>query len=203
VPPFTVVVPPKLVAAPSVNVPAPLFTSDPFAPAIVPSVLPAATVNAVVPRLSVPPLSALTLEVAPFKFNTPPLTVPSVATPPTVVAPPLTVVTDAAFVTPVMPPLTLVLESVPAFTMPPLISLVSRPATFTIPRLIPPVIVAFDANRVFPAPDSDASVVVPLAPVKYTLFAVVFKLLTALRLKPVPLIVANPLASTLNAAALL
>jgi hypothetical protein len=120
--------------------------------------------------------------------------------PPTVVAPPLTVVTDAALVIPVTPPLTLVLESVPAFTTPPLMSLVSRPATFTVPRLRPPVIVAFDANRVFPSPDSEASVVVPLTPVKYTLLAVVFKLLTAARVRPVPLIVANPLASTLKAA---
>jgi len=87
--------------------------------------------------------------------------------------------------------------------MPPLISLVSRPATFTVPRLIPPAIVAFEANRVFPAPDSDASVVVPVTPVKYTLLEAVFRLLTALRLKPVPLIVAKPLAFTLKAAALL
>jgi len=204
VPPFTVVVPPKLVVAPKVNVSAPLFTSEPLAPVIVPSVLPAATVSAVVPRLSVPPLRALTLEVAPFKFSTPPLTVPSVATPPTVVAPPLTVVTVAAFVTPVTPPLTLVLESAFVFTTPPLMSLVSRPATFTVPRLIPPlVIVALDANRVFPAPDSEAKVVVPLTPVKYTLLEVVFRLLTAPRLKPVPLIVAKPLAFTLRVAALL
>jgi hypothetical protein len=152
---------------------------------IVPSVLPAATVNTVVPRLSVPPFSALTLEVAPFKFSTPPLTL----------------VTDAAFVTPVTPPLTLVLESVPAFTTPPLMSLVKRPATFTVPRLSPPVIVAFDANRVFPAPLNPANVVVPVAPVKYTLFDAVFRLLTAPRLKPVPLIVANPLAFTLSVAA--
>jgi hypothetical protein len=203
VPPFTVVAPPKLVAAPSVNVSAPLFTSDPVAPVIVPSVLPAATVNTVVPRLSVPPFSAPTLDVPPFRFSTPPLTVPSVAIPPTVVAPPLTVVTDAPFVIPVTPPLTLVLESVPAFTTPPLISLVSRPATFTVPRLIPPVIVAFDANRVFPAPDKEAKVVVPVTPVKYTLLEVVFRLLTAARLKPVPLIVAKPLAFTLRVAALL
>jgi hypothetical protein len=88
--------------------------------------------------------------------------------------------------------------------MPPLMSLVSRPATFTVPRLIPPlVIVAFEANRVFPAPLNTANVVVPLTPVKYKLFAVVFRLLTALRLKPVPLIVANPLVSTLRVAALL
>jgi hypothetical protein len=203
VPPFTVVVPPKLVAAPNVNVSAPLFTSDPFAPVIVPSVLPPATVNTVVPRLSVPPFSALTLDVVPFKFSTPLLTVPRVAIPPTVVVPPLTVVTDAAFVTPVMPPLTAVLESAFAFTTPPLMSLVSRPATFTVPRLIPPLIVAFEANRVFPAPLKDVSVVVPVTPVKYTLSAVVFKLLTTPRLKPVPLIVAKPLASTLRVAALL
>jgi len=56
---------------------------------------------------------------------------------------------------------------------------------------------------VFPAPDSEASVVVPLTPVKYTLLAVVFKLLTALRLKPVPLIVTKPLAFTLRVAVLL
>ena len=104
VPPFTVVLPPKLVAAPNVNVPTLSFTSDPFAPVIVPSVLPADTVNAVVPRFNVPPLSVLTLEVAPFRFNTPPVTVSSVATPPTVVAPPLTVVILAAFVTPTTPP---------------------------------------------------------------------------------------------------
>jgi hypothetical protein len=65
------------------------------------------------------------------------------------------------------------------------------------------VIVAFDANRVFPSPDSEASVVVPLTPVKYTLLDVVFKLLTAARARPVPLIVANPLAFTLRVAALL
>jgi hypothetical protein len=202
VPPFTVVVPPKLVVAPNVNVSAPLFTSDPLAPVIVPSVLPAATVNTVVPRLSVPPLRALTFEVAPFKFSTPPLTVPSVAMPPTVVAPPLTLVTDAALVIPVTPPLTLVLENVPAFTTPPLMSLVKRPATFTVPTLIPPlVIVALDANRVFPAPVKDANVVVPLTPVKYTLFDAVFRLLTAPRFRPAPLIVAKPLASTLRVAA--
>jgi len=155
-------------------------------------------------KLSVPPLSALTLEVTPFRFNTPPLTVPSVAAPVTVNEPPLTVVAPAVVVTPTKPPLTLVLESAFAFTMPPLILLVSRPATFTVPRLIPPlVIVAFDANRVFPAPDSDASVVVPLTPVKYTLLAVVFRLLTAPKLRPVPLIVAKPLAFTLRVAALL
>jgi hypothetical protein len=95
-----------------------------------------------------------------------------------------------------------VLDSVPAFTTPPLMSLVSRPATFTVPRLIPPlVIVAFDANRVFPAPLNPANVVVPLTPVKYTLFAVVFRLLTAPKLRPVPLIVAKPLAFTLRVAA--
>jgi hypothetical protein len=124
--------------------------------------------------------------------------------PPTVVVPPLTVVTVAPFKTPVTPPLTLTLESVPAFTTPPLISLVNRPATFTVPRLIPPlVIVAFEPNRVFPPPLSDANVVVPLAPVKYTLFDAVFRLLTAPRLNSVPLIVAKPLADTFKAATLL
>jgi hypothetical protein len=118
-------------------------------------------------RLIEPPFNALTLAVAPFRLNTPALTVPSVAMPPTVVVPPLTVVTLAPFETPITPPLTLTLESVPAFTTPPLISLVSRPATFTVPRLIPPlVIVAFDPNRVFPPPLNDANVVVPLTPVK-------------------------------------
>jgi hypothetical protein len=170
---------------------------------IVPSVLPADTVNTVVPRFNVPPLSVLTLEVAPFRFSTPPLTVFNVATPPTVVTPPLTVVMLAAPVTPTTPPLTLVLESVFAFATPPLMADVSSPATFTVPRLIPPlVIVAFDPNRVFPAPLNEASVIVPVAPVKYTLLLAVFRLLTAPRLNPVPLIVANPLAFTLSAAAL-
>jgi hypothetical protein len=200
---LTVVLPPKLVAAPKVNVPTPSFTSDPFAPVIVPRVLPADTVNTVVPRFNVPPLSVLTLEVAPFRFNTPPLTVSSVAAPPTVVAPPLTVVIPAVVVTPTTPPLTLVLESAFAFTTPPLMSDVNRPATFTVPRLIPPlVIVAFDPNRVFPAPLNEASVIVPVAPVKYTLLLAAFRLLTAARLNPVPLILAKPLAFTLKAAAL-
>jgi hypothetical protein len=171
---------------------------------IVPSVLPADTVNTVVPRFNVPPLRVLTLEVVPFRFNTPPLTVSSVATPPTVVAPPLTVVILAVSATPTTPPLTLVLESVFAFATPPLMADVSRPATFTVPRLIPPlVIVAFDPNLVFPAPLNEASVIVPVDPVKNTLLLAVFRLLTAPRLKPVPLTVAKPLAFTLRAAALL
>jgi hypothetical protein len=104
---------------------------------------------------------------------------------------------------PINPPLTFVLISEFAFTTPPLISDVNNPATFTVPRLNPPVIVAFEANRVLPAPVRDTSVVVPVTPVKFTLLAVVFRLLTAPRLNPVPLIVAKPLASTLNAARLL
>ena len=187
----------------SVSVALVSLISAPF-PLSVPALSPALTVRVVAPlKLSVPPLSALTLEVDPFKFNTPPLTVPSVAAPVTVNEPPLTVVTPAVVVTPTKPPLTVVLASAFAFTTPPLMSDVSRPATFTVPRLSPPVIVAFDANRVFPAPDSDASVIVPLAAVKDTLSAVAFRLLTAPRLNPIPLIVANPLASTLRVAALL
>jgi len=109
----------------------------------------------------------------------------------------------ATSVTPTTPPLTLVLESVFAFATPPLMAEVSRPATLTVPKLIPPlVIVAFEPNRVFPAPLNEASVTVPVAPVKYTLLLAVFKLLTAPRLNPVPLIVAKPLAFTLKAAAL-
>jgi hypothetical protein len=65
------------------------------------------------------------------------------------------------------------------------------------------VIVAFDANWVYPLPVRAATVIVPVALVKETLFKVVLALLTAPRLNPVPLIVAKPLASTLNAARLL
>jgi hypothetical protein len=98
------------------------------------------------------------------------------------------------------PPLTVPALNVAEDTTPPLMSLVKRPATFTVPKLIPPfVIVALEANRVFPAPDSEANVVVPEALVKETLFAAAFPLLTAPRLRFVPLIVAAPLASTFNA----
>jgi len=162
VPPFTVVVPPKLVAAPNVNVSAPLFTSDPFAPVIVPTVLPAATVNTVVPRFNVPPVSALTLEVAALRFKTPPLTVPSVAMPPTV-------------------------------REPPLISDVNMPKTLVVPSLIPPLVtMAFEPNRVFPAPEREVSVIVPIDAVKYRLLSLVFALATAESDRPEPLKTAKP-----------
>jgi hypothetical protein len=157
---------------------------------------------------------------APFKFNTPPLNVPTLATPPTVivpalinpsvpappntVTPPLTKFTLPFVVTFVVPPLTVPALNAPAFTDPPVIFDVNNPATFTIPSLIPPpLIVALLPNRVLPTPLNPLNVIVPLAAVKYTLSATTFALLTLLKLNPVPLTIAVPLPSTLNPAALL
>jgi hypothetical protein len=62
------------------------------------------------------------------------------------------------------------------------------------------MMIALEANPVLPVPDKDTSVIVPLEAVKNTLFGDMFELLTAARLNPVPLIIADPLESTLNVA---
>ena len=154
-----------------------------------------------------------------FRFNVPLVNVATVAAPPTVVTPPFTVVSPAVVPMPVTPPviepivaaaaivfnppLTLVAFNAFAPTTPPLMSLVSSPITSTVPFAIPPVIVALLPKRVLPNPLRLASVIVELAPLKFTALVLVFALLTAPRLRPVPLIVANPLAFTLSAAVLL
>jgi hypothetical protein len=81
---------------------------------------------------------------------------------------------------------------------------VNNRATSTTPSEIPPLlIVALPANLVLPTPVNPASVIVPVVLPKSTLSAVVFALLTAPRLNPLPLILANPLLFTARAATLL
>jgi len=65
---------------------------------------------------------------------------------------------------------------------------------------MPPLIVALLPKRVFPAPLNPANVIVPLVALKFTALSVVFALLTVASDNPLPLIVAKPLALTLNAA---
>jgi hypothetical protein len=215
--PALIVVAPVYVFAPlKVSIEALVFVKPP-SPLINPALVPPSTLTtAPVPMLSEPPFSAVIVLLA-FKFKVPLLNVVTLAAPPTVVFPPLTLVSTAVVPIPVTPPLTvpivapaaivfappLTAPATKAFapTTPPLMSELSRLATFTTPSVIPPaLIVAFDANRVLPTPLNPLSVIVPLVAVKYTLLAALFPLLTLPRLKPTPLTVARPFASTLKVA---
>jgi hypothetical protein len=130
-----------------------------------------------------------------------------VATPPTVVEPleELKVVMPATPVMVFVPAVMEVAVREPALTVPPPKVLVRRPATSTVPAEIPfEVIVAAERKRVFPAPESEARVIVPEAPLKSKESAVVFKLDTAPteRLEVLEK-VAVPLALRLRVAAVL
>ena len=179
-----------------VSVPTPVFVRLPPEPVIAPELVPAVTVSAVVPRATAPPLRVVTDAVAPLRLAVPEVSVVIVATPPTVRVPPLRVVTVAPLVTVVAPPVTDVELSEPAETVPPEIVEDSRPAAETVPTLRPPVMVAADEKVVVPAPASEARVIVPVAPEK----AVVPALVTPARERPVPEIVAEPVASTASVA---
>ena len=61
----------------------------PLAPEMLPAVVPAETVSAVVPSAMAPPFRVAIVDVAPLRLSVPPETVPRVATPPTETVPPL------------------------------------------------------------------------------------------------------------------
>ena len=108
---------------------------------MLPALVPAETVRAVVPRVTVPPLRVVTEEVAPLRFSVPVVRVPIVAAPLTVVDPLLLlkVVIEAAPVMVFVPPVTEVELSEPALTVPPPRVPVSRPVEVTLPPVILPV----------------------------------------------------------------
>ena len=160
VPPETRVVPPKEFAPESVRVPMPDLTRLPNAPEMAEELVPAEIVSVVGPRTTVPPLKVAIEEVAPLRLSVPAETVPRVATPVTVVVPPE-------------------------------ISEASVPTTVTVPAEIPPLVMtALLPKRVEPAPEREARVRVPVAPVKFRLVAVVLSFVTAASERPVPEIIA-------------
>ena len=184
------------------------LTRLPVEPEMPVELVPAETVRAVlVPRAMTPPLSVAIEDVAPFRLSVPVVRVVMVATPPTVVEPldELKVVIPAAPVMVFVPAVMEVEVSEPALTVPPPKVLVSKPATSTVPAEIPfEVIVAAERKRVLPAPESEARVIVPEAPLKSRASAVVFKLDTAPTERPAVLeIVAVPLALRSRVAAVL
>ena len=197
-----VVAPPKLFAPVSASVPAVALMRAPLAPEMTPELVPLLTVSVVVPSATVPPLSVPTEEVVPLRLALPAVSVPIVATPPTVSVPPLKVVTPAAPVTEVVPPVMEDEEREPALTVPLEIAAVSRPTAETAPPATPPVMVASLPKRVAPAPVSEVRVIVPVRPVKLRLFAVALALVTPARVRPVPEIVAKPVLSRASVAVL-
>jgi hypothetical protein len=106
----------------------------------------------------------------------------------------LKVVTPAASVTVVLPPVMADEVSASAETVPPEMAEVSRPVTMTVPPAMPPVVAASLAKEVCPPPPSEPIVTVPVAPVNRSAPTVVFALVTAPRLRPVPDNVAKPVA---------
>ena len=178
----------------------------PVLPLMLPALVPAETVRAVVPRVMVPPLRVVTEEVAPFRFNVPVVRVVMVATPLTVVEPleELKVVMLAVSVMVFVPPVMLEELRVLALTVPPLKVPVRRPTTFTVPALMPPVMLALLPKRVEPAPASEARVIVPEPLVKFRALAVVLAFVTAPAIvRSVPLIVDVPVASSVRVALVL
>ena len=83
-----------------------------------------------------------------------------------------------------VPPVMLEELRVLALTVPPLKVLVSRPATSTVPALMPPVMVAFLPMRVEPAPASEARVIVPEPLLKLRALAVGLLFVTAPAIGP-------------------
>ena len=162
-----VIAPPKVLAPERMSVPAPDLVSVPVAPEMTPACVPSETVRAVEdPSAMFPPLRVVTTAVAPLALSVPVVRVVTVATPPTVVVPPLSVVTVAAPVIVLVPPVT-----EPAM---------SAPATLTTPSEMAPVTVAAEPKVVLPAPESEASVMIPVVAVKFSAFAsVALALVTA------------------------
>ena len=189
--------------------------------------VPVVAVSAVPARVSVPPLTFVTVPVAAVRLTVPEVRVVMLATPPTEVVPPLTVVTVAAPVIVLVPPVTEVEEREPralvpaviapvsrpvtvtelltapviepALTVPPETAAVRRPVTLIVPAEMPPVTVAAEPKVVLPAPESEASVMVPVEAVKFrALASVALALVTAPTFWPTAEIVALPLASSVS-----
>ena len=194
VPLFTVVAPVKVFAPVKVSEPEPVLMRLPV-PEMTPASVPPETVRAVLPRAMLPPLSVVTVAVAPFKLAVPEVSVPIVAMPPTVTLPPFSVVIEASEVEVIVPPVMDEAANVLVLTVPPEMADVRRPATFTVPVAIPPVMLASDEKLVVPAPAREATVIAPVLPVKFNVpFAVI-----APRVKPVPEILAVALVVTFSA----
>ena len=149
-----------MLAPASVKLPEPDFTNAPV-PAITPCIFPTETVRTAafpsVTRDALAPSSVPMEAVKPLRLSVPSVTVPRVATPPTVVIPPLTVEARR------------------------------DPPTVTTPALTPPLVIsALLANLVLPSPDKLPTVMVPLVALKRRLLAAVFALLTAPSVPPAP-----------------
>ena len=83
-----------------------------------------------------------------------------------------------------------------AVTVPPVMAEERAPATLTVPSEMPPeVMVAAAAKRVLPAPESEARVMVPELPVKYSASVAGFALVTAPTERPLLERVADPVES--------
>ena len=124
----------------------------------------------------------------PFRFSTPPLTLPREAEPATVQAPALTVDREADPPTVKEPPLRTVA--------------VALPATDTVPEERLPPKLRLLAKRVLPVPVRVPSVIVPLVPLKRRLFAEAFVFATTpAKVRPVPETVARPVPLTVKGAA--
>jgi len=124
----------------------------------------------------------------PFRFSTPPLTLPRATEPPTVKVPPATDDREAELPTVNEPPL-----------MPDAIAL---PATDTLPEKRVPPKLRLLVKRVLPPPVRALSVIVPLVPLKRRLFAEAFVFETApVRFRPVPETAARPVPVTVRDAA--
>ena len=132
--------------------------------------------------------------VAPFRLAVPAVIVVIDVVPPTVRVPRLRVVTIALPPIVVAPPVIEEELSEPAETVPPEIAEVSKPVTTTVPPEIPPVVAASLAKEVWPPPPSEPIVTVPIEAVNCSAPTVVFALVTAPRLRPVPENVAKPVA---------
>jgi hypothetical protein len=140
-------------------------------------------------RLRMPPLSVPIAAVAPLRESVPPLMVVSVPGPPSVAEPPLSRYTVAVSEMEVMPPLRVPAMSAFAHTTPPEMSERKSPAALTVPLpMPPPLMVALLPKRVPPAPLKPCRVMVPEEDKKLTALSELFELLTAARLRLVPLI---------------